>query len=116
MVTQTINRAVVKQLLRRAFQALMEPIFHVAIGIVVTILQHINILKFRASDELQEGAIVETEEVFYFIGFTFAPIASKAKNILGVSLDAPVFQENEGKKKGDDLILGNTKQKILNIY
>jgi len=79
-------------------------------------LQHINILKFRASDELQEGAIVETEEVFYFIGFTFAPIASKAKNILGVSLDAPVFQENEGKKKGDDLILGNTKQKILNIY
>ena len=79
-------------------------------------LRHINSLKFRTSEEIKEGAVVETKEAIYFIGFTFAPIALEDKSIFGVSLEAPVFNNNEGKKKGDELVLKDTKQKILNIY
>ncbi|MDG4951244.1 hypothetical protein NLM59_09920 [Weeksellaceae bacterium KMM 9724] len=79
-------------------------------------LKHIKSLRLRESSEVQNGAVIETEEAVYFIGFTFAPIKTDNKTIFGVSLEAPVFMNNEGKKKGDKLVLGDKEQKILNIY
>ena len=79
-------------------------------------LQLIKSLKMREADEVKEGAVVETDMGWFFIGFTFAPIDHNGKKILGVSLDAPAFAANEGKKKGDEMILGDNKQKIKAIY
>lgn len=79
-------------------------------------LKHIKSLRLRDASEVQEGAVIETKEAVYFIGFTFAPIKTENKTIYGVSLEAPVFKNNEGKKKDDKLVLGDKEQKILNIY
>lgn len=76
----------------------------------------IRSLQLREVKCVEEAAIVETKEAYFFIGFTFAPIDMENKKIFGVSLEAPVYQHNEGKKEGDYLILGNQKQKILNIF
>ncbi|MDO5654815.1 MAG: hypothetical protein Q4G27_01600 [Flavobacteriaceae bacterium] len=79
-------------------------------------LVHIKSLRTREADQIQEGALVETENAFYFVGFAFAPIEYEGKKILGVSLHAPAFAANEGKTKGDEMVLGENKQKIKNIY
>lgn len=79
-------------------------------------LKHIKSLRLRDASEIKEGAVIETDEAVYFIGFTFAPIKTDNKTIFGVSLEAPVFINNEGKKKNDKLMLGDKEQKILNIY
>lgn len=79
-------------------------------------LSDIKSLADRESSEIREGAVVQTDECFYFIGFAFAPIHLSEMQIYGVERDAPAFVSNKGKKKGDEMILGNEKQKILNIY
>ena len=79
-------------------------------------LKKIKNLKVREVESVEEGAVVETDMAYFFIGFAFTPIESKGKKVLGVSLEAPAYQANEGKKIGEMLILGDNKQKITNIY
>lgn len=79
-------------------------------------LRKIKILKPRESDTIQEGAVVETDIAFFFFGFAFTPIEYNGKKILGVSLEAPAFAANEGKKKGDKLVLGDKEQAIQAVY
>lgn len=77
-----------------------------------------NIKKMRIGDfsTFEEGAIVETEDLFFLIGYTFAPIQYDKKKILGISTSAPAFAANLGKKKGEDLKLNEVTKKIKNIY
>ena len=79
-------------------------------------LRQIKSLKLREAKQVQEGAVVETDKAYFFIGFAFAPIDYNDRKILGVSLEAPAYKANEGKKKGDEFILGENKQKIVAIY
>ncbi|MGI9527934.1 MAG: hypothetical protein ACR2MS_12575 [Weeksellaceae bacterium] len=79
-------------------------------------LKAIQSLRLRESDEVREGAVIETKDNIYFVGFAFSPIKHKGKNIFGISTLAPAYQLNQGKKKGDTLILGNTETIIENIY
>ena len=79
-------------------------------------LKQIRTLRHREADEVQEGAVVETDMAYFFFGFAFAPVEFKGKKVLGVSLEAPAFAQNEGKKKGDTMQLGDKKEKITAIY
>lgn len=79
-------------------------------------LKHIKSLRCKETNQVKEGAVIETEKAIFFVGFAFAPLDFKDKKILGISLAAPAFHANEGKKEGEQLILGNTQQKILSIY
>lgn len=79
-------------------------------------LDEIKSLENQNATDIQRGAVVQTDECIYFIGFTFAPILTNEFQIYGVSLEAPAFKNNMGKKKGDEMILGNEFQKIIDIY
>lgn len=79
-------------------------------------LKHIQSLSNRTADSFKEGAVVETEQAIFFVGFAFAPVDFDTRKILGISMEAPAFHVNEGKKKGDFLVLGSKKQKIQGVF
>ncbi|MXV38427.1 hypothetical protein GO491_07005 [Flavobacteriaceae bacterium Ap0902] len=79
-------------------------------------LKQIRTLRLREAEVVKEGAVIETKDAFYFVGFTFSPISHEDKKIFGLSLNAPAYQANKDKKKGDSLVLGNTETQIINIY
>lgn len=79
-------------------------------------LKKIQSLRLRESSEVKEGAVIETENHIYFVGFAFSPIHYKGKKIFGISTQAPAYLANQGKTKGDILKLGNTESTILNIF
>lgn len=79
-------------------------------------LKKLQSLRLREPNELREGAVIETKDNIYFVGLAFPPIKHNDKKILGFSTMAPAYQNNQGKKKGDTLVLGNIEAKIENIY
>lgn len=62
------------------------------------------------------GSIVETENKLFFLGSGITKLMIKEKELLGVSIDAPAYNEIFGKKKGDSFTLANTAYKILDVY
>lgn len=66
---------------------------------------------------VQPGALVETKDEYFFIGIALPTnIEAEGKKVTGISEDAPVYASIEGKKKGEEITLGNQTYKIINIY
>ncbi|MBV7441480.1 hypothetical protein KRX57_08595 [Weeksellaceae bacterium TAE3-ERU29] len=78
----------------------------------------VNIHAFANNDcsEIKEGAIVETEEDYFFFGYAFQPIAFNDKKILGVAPNAQAYQVNLNKKVGDKLELVNKELEIKKVF
>ncbi len=64
----------------------------------------------------EKGSIIETEKNFYFVGISVPLIKLKEKQIISFSEDAPIFQNMKGKKTGDEVKIGNSKEVISAIY
>ncbi|SZD72149.1 Uncharacterised protein [Candidatus Ornithobacterium hominis] len=79
-------------------------------------LLNIEALRNKTADEVKLGAFIATEKDYYFFGYAFTPVHFEEKKIFGVSPEAPVFEDNLGKKVGDSLSLKNVSLEIKEIY
>ncbi len=70
----------------------------------------------KNSETVEPGAVVELDDQYLYVGVPFEPFNFKGKKIIGFSKQAPVFEQNKDKKKGDTFILGNDQKEIVNIY
>ena len=70
----------------------------------------------KECSEIEGGAIVETEEDYFFFGYAFQPVEFNNKKILGVATNAEAYEINLNKKTGDELELLNKKLKIKNVF
>lgn len=68
------------------------------------------------SDKAIAGSIVETKDKFFFLGSGITNLDVKNKELLGVSIDAPAYNEIFGKQKGDTIQLGTNSFEILGVY
>ncbi len=69
-----------------------------------------------STDKVELGALVETSVGYFFIGTAFPPTNYKGKQVMGVSLDSPVYDENKNKKAGEELTARSRKVVIDKIY
>lgn len=67
-------------------------------------------------ETLENGSIIETERNFYFVGISVPMIKVDDKQIISFSEDAPVYQNMNGKKAGDEIKIGDEKEVISSIF
>lgn len=66
-------------------------------------------------NDIGPGALVETTGYFFLVGAVLPPLEINGKRIIGIATDAPVYTGLEGKKKGDEIHLGDHDYLILSI-
>ena len=64
-------------------------------------LERIKQIDFSAKDEATVGALVTTDMFNFFLGVATVPFLYEHKQIVGVSVNAPIFVNIKGKKVGD---------------
>lgn len=69
-------------------------------------LNYIKNWNLEPSNEVNEYAIVKTQEVNFIIGIATLPFQFKAENYVGISTNAPIYQMMKGKKQGDAFNFG----------
>lgn len=66
-------------------------------------------------DNVGPGALVETTEYFFLVGVVLPPLEVNGKKVAGIPLDAPAYANLEGKRKGDEVHLGDADYLILAV-
>ena len=64
-------------------------------------LERIQQIDFSPKEEANVGAIVTTDMFNFFLGVATVPFLYEHKQIVGVSVSAPIFVNIKGKKVGD---------------
>ena len=62
------------------------------------------------------GSLVETEKGFFYIAVSLGEIRFQEKKIFVISIESPLAKAMHGKSKGDEFILNNLKQSIINLW
>jgi hypothetical protein len=68
------------------------------------------------SDQVERGAVVETDQRIFFIGVSTEDIEVDGTSLFGMSEKAPLYSHMRGLKKGDSFEFNTTKYQILDIY
>ncbi|SDD56415.1 hypothetical protein [Niabella drilacis] len=66
-------------------------------------------------NDVGPGALVETTEHFFLVGVVLPPLEINGKKVAGITTDAPAYANLEGKKKGDEVHLGEADYLILSV-
>ena len=69
----------------------------------------------RKSNQVEPGALIDTKDFYILVGASVKNDTYKGKKVICMSVEAPAYQVNEEKKKGDTLELGNNTVKIQDI-
>lgn len=71
--------------------------------------------KSESCNDVQLGALVETDDYYFYVGVATHPVAYKGKKVMGVSEKAPLMAELRNKKVGDKVTIGNKTHTIQSI-
>lgn len=78
-------------------------------------LNFLKLFKDKESDKVENGALLETEKHYIYVGISMHPLKVYDKEILCVSERAPIIASLRNKKQGDEIALGDQSFKILSI-
>lgn len=67
-------------------------------------------------DKVVIGAIVVTDQRIFYPSVSLENFEVDGKQLFGISLEAPLYKEMEGKKKGDSFQYGSDTYQIIEIY
>ena len=79
-------------------------------------MQMLEKIDFSAKKIAELGALVETDDVCFFVGYPVIPFDFEGKRIVGVSATSPIMSAMNKKKSGDTFIHGEKEYKINTIY
>ncbi|AHF17712.1 hypothetical protein [Niabella soli] len=65
--------------------------------------------------QFASGALIETDAHYLIVGASLPPLKVNGKKVVGITPEAPAYTALEGKKKGDELHLGNKDYLILSV-
>lgn len=77
----------------------------------------VALAKFKDTkvDTITNGAVVETDKMYLYIGTVAHPIMVNNKKVLGISLKAPIMATLADKKVGETVKIGKETHTIKNI-
>ena len=78
-------------------------------------LERIQQIDFSLKEEATVGALVTTDMFNFFLGVATVPFLYEHKQIVGVSVSAPIFVNIKGKKVGDTFTFSGHLYKIHSI-
>jgi transcription elongation factor GreA len=78
-------------------------------------LDYLKKLTTKTLDELGPGSLVEFKDRCIYVSVPSLPFEHKNKNILCISMSAPIFNLLKGKSQGDSVKLGKERLEILSI-
>ncbi len=73
-------------------------------------------IDFSKKDKVGTGALVKTEKFMFFIGVAISPFTFEENQIVGVSIEAPIYHSIRDKKVGDTFQFAGIQDKIIAIY
>ena len=73
-------------------------------------------IDFSKKDKVGTGAVVKTEKFMFFIGVAISPFTFEENQIVGVSIEAPIYHSIRDKKVGDTFQFAGIQDKIIAIY
>ena len=73
-------------------------------------------IDFSKKDKVGTGALVKTENFMFFIGVAISPFTFEENQIVGVSIEAPIYHSIRDKKVGDTFQFAGIQDKIIAIY
>lgn len=73
-------------------------------------------LQIKNSEKAEIGALVETEKGLFFISISAGEIMFENQKVMSVSADSPLAKSMSGKGKGENFIVNNLSQTIIEIW
>lgn len=71
--------------------------------------------KDKSYDEIEPGALIETDKNYFFLAVPLPKFDFEGKEIFCISTDAPIYAKLKGKKIGDTIEIGPNTHEILAI-
>lgn len=78
-------------------------------------MDFLNNEKGENHEEVEEGALIETDDNYLFIGVSVPRFQTTHKEVISLSPEAPIFNNLKGKKVGEVLQLGAQELVIKSI-
>ena len=66
-------------------------------------------------DEIENGALINTDKNYLFVGISVPAFAFQDKEVISFSDDTPIFKEIRSKKAGETIKIGDLALKIIKI-
>ena len=79
-------------------------------------LNSLKLINTNQNSVIGLGSLVETEKGFFYIAVSLGEIRFQEKKIFVISTESPLAKAMNGKSKGDEFILNNLKQSIINLW
>ena len=76
-----------------------------------------NLDRNHRSEVVRPGSLIETQNSYYFVTVPLGEIQMESgSKVYAISTEAPIYQEFEGKKEGDEFTFQDKKVKIVKIH
>lgn len=78
-------------------------------------LVYLQAISNAPATEIALGSLIETSKFFMYVGISTDKFTDEGADIIGISIDAPIYKELKGKKVGDTFKFGSNQSEILSI-
>jgi len=78
-------------------------------------LELLENFKTKISSKIENGALIDTEDLYIFIGISLQQFELNGKKVLTISEQAPIYNTIKDKNIGDKITIGSTENTIVSI-
>lgn len=94
----------------------MEQLIKVQLNKAKSALDFLKSIDFGPKNTVTSGAVVKTNKMKFFIGFSTVPFDVNDDHIVGISLSSPIYPIMANKKVGDNFTFSGIDYNIEAIY
>jgi hypothetical protein len=80
-----------------------------------TNLDFLETYKDKETTKIELGSLIETEDLYIFIGISLQQFMLNGKNVIAISEDAPIYKSIKEKTIGEKITIGTIENSILSI-
>jgi hypothetical protein len=78
-------------------------------------LDFLETYKNKETTKIELGSLIETEDLYIFIGISLQQFKLNGKNVIAISEEAPIYNSFKEKTIGEKITIGTIENTILSI-
>ena len=78
-------------------------------------LDFLETYKNKETTKIELGSLIETEDLYIFIGISLQQFMLNGKNVIAISEDAPIYKSIKEKTIGEKITIGTIENTIISI-
>jgi len=78
-------------------------------------LDFLETYKDKETTKIELGSLIETDDLYIFIGISLQQFMLNGKNVIAISEDAPIYKSIKEKTIGEKITIGTIENSILSI-